>query len=135
MSKKPAKAKKARAKKPPAKPAAPKNATKRGPRRSGKPVVRRRRSLAVLHFFVYWGMVATVWAVIFIAGMLVWYATDLPDVDKITQAAPQPTVTLVSRDGRPIARFGNLYGTAVPLANLPSHLPKAVIATEDPAFL
>ncbi len=89
---------------------------------------------AIFRFLLYWGVVAAVWGLILLVGVLVWYAYDLPDVSHIAETKQQPKVTLLSHDGREMASFGDLYGESVPLTQLPSYLPKAVIATEDRRF-
>jgi len=43
-------------------------------------------------------------------------------------------VTLVTADGQIVATFGDLYGANLSLDELPSYLPKAVMAIEDRRF-
>ncbi len=94
----------------------------------------RRTLLAAFRFLLYWSIVSAVWAAIAVAGLLVWYAKDLPDVGDIAQATRQPTITIISRDGKTIASYGDLYGESVQLRDMPSQLPAAVLATEDRRF-
>lgn len=75
-----------------------------------------------------------VWAAIAVAGLLVWYATDLPDIDDALAATRRPTVTLLAADGSVIATRGDLYGIPLDLGSLPKSLPQAVLATEDRRF-
>ena len=85
-------------------------------------------------FAVYWLSVLVVWGLIAVTGVIFWYAYDLPSVDALRKISRQPTITLVSRDGRRIATYGDLYGQAVAIKDLPAHLPQAVVATEDHRF-
>ena len=93
--------------------------------------VRRRGWLARL---IYWLLVLMVWGVIAVMGVIVWYAYDLPSVDKLSAIQRKPSVTLLDYKGRKIAEFGDVYGVPVQLAELPKHLPSAVVATEDRRF-
>ena len=85
------------------------------------------------HLF-YWLIVLMVWGVIAAMGVIVWYAYDLPSVDKLSAIQRKPSLTLLDHKGRQIARFGDVYGEPVQLSQLPSHLPGAVVATEDRRF-
>jgi penicillin-binding protein 1A len=91
-----------------------------------------RRRLAL--FTLKWGFVAAIWGgfvgLIFIA----WCAYDLPDVSKLNEIKRRASVSLVAADGSLIASYGDLYGSAVALKDLPAYLPQAVIATEDRRF-
>ncbi|MDA1097485.1 MAG: PBP1A family penicillin-binding protein [Proteobacteria bacterium] len=82
----------------------------------------------------YWLVVLVVWGVIAILGVVVWYAYDLPPVDKLSAIQRKPSVTLLDHKGRLIAQFGDVYGEPVQLSQLPVHLPRAVVATEDRRF-
>ncbi|MFP6747760.1 MAG: transglycosylase domain-containing protein, partial [Alphaproteobacteria bacterium] len=83
---------------------------------------------------VYWLVVLLVWGVIAAMGVIVWYAYDLPPVDKLSAIERKPSVTLLDHKGRKIAEFGDVYGLPVQLSQLPRHLPRAVVATEDRRF-
>lgn len=85
---------------------------------------------AVLH----WAFVCAVWLVIAVLGLVVWYSHDLPDVHELGLAGKRPAVTLVAADGSRILHYGDLYGEAVRLDELPKSLPQAVLATEDRRF-
>ncbi len=80
------------------------------------------------------GATVAVWGVLLAAGLVAWYATDLPDVDKAVAATRQPTVRLATAAGAPLAAFGDIHGPAVRLDALPGALVDAVLATEDRRF-
>lgn len=91
-----------------------------------------RRSL--LRRAVIWGVTLSLWAGLAVGGLVVWYAWDLPSVSKIAEMTRQPTVRLLAADGSEIGRFGDLYGDALSVEELPPHLPQAVLAIEDRRF-
>ncbi len=75
-----------------------------------------------------------VWGGVAFAGLIGWYAYDLPDVSKINRFERRPSVTFVSADGATIATYGDLYGGAVGLDEMSPYLPQSVLATEDRRF-
>jgi len=81
-----------------------------------------------------WGGSAAIWGGVALALLLGWYAYDLPDVGDLSPAARKPSVTLVAADGTLLASYGDLFGEAVTLADLPPYLPQAVMAVEDRRF-
>ncbi|MEN8198042.1 MAG: transglycosylase domain-containing protein, partial [Pseudomonadota bacterium] len=83
-----------------------------------------------------YGLAMAVWAAVVLAGVVAWYAYDLPDIEHLEEAAGKraPTVTVQAADGTVLAHYGELYGVAVQLYELPPHLPHAVLAVEDRRF-
>ncbi len=81
-----------------------------------------------------WALALAVWGVLGGLGLVAFYAYDLPDVRRIGTVERAPTVTLLAADGGELVTFGDLYSRPVALADLPPHLPRAVIATEDRRF-
>ncbi len=71
------------------------------------------------------------------AGMvilaIVWLAWTAPLSKSLEPIAP-PQLTLVSSDGRPIARNGAIVDEPVEVAKLPPHVIEAFLATEDRRF-
>ena len=85
--------------------------------------------------FLRLALTASIWGAVGSTALIAWYAYDLPDIARIEAAATRrPAVTLLASDGSQLARIGDLYGAPVRLADLPAHLPQAVIATEDRRF-
>lgn len=97
-----------------------------------KPARRWRRRLAL--FTLKWGTVAAIWTGFIGLVFVAWCAYDLPDVSKLNEIKRRASVSLIASDGSLIASYGDLYGSAVALRDLPPHLPAAVIATEDRRF-
>ena len=72
----------------------------------------------------------------FIVGLaaLGYFALTLPDTRDLTAAQRKPSMTLLAADGSLIATYGDLFGEALRLQELPKYVPQAVIATEDRRF-
>ncbi|MEQ9607331.1 MAG: PBP1A family penicillin-binding protein [Kiloniellaceae bacterium] len=107
-----------------------------GGRNSGKGrkparAVRAKHAAGLLRRVVTWSLVATIWCGVMIAGVLAWYAYDLPEIGEIEKMTRRPNVTLVAADGTRLASFGDRFGATYGLQELPPHLPHAVIAVED----
>ncbi len=103
------------------------------PRRAGRSrVTRKRRSPAAL--LLYWGMIATVWAMAAGAGVIAYQATKLPPVDALAVPKRPPNIAILDENGVLLANRGDTGGAAVRIADLPSYLPKAFIAIEDRRF-
>ncbi|MDH3230264.1 MAG: PBP1A family penicillin-binding protein [Alphaproteobacteria bacterium] len=81
-------------------------------------------------------LAVAVWGMVALAALVAWYAYDLPDIAQLEEAAGKrgPTVTLQAADGSVLAHYGDLYGVAAQLHELPPHLPHAVLAVEDRRF-
>ena len=92
------------------------------------------RRPSALGWALKWLFVAAIWGGIAGLGVVAWYAYDLPDVSRLGEQSRTPSVTLAAADGSTIARFGDLYGPAVLIEHLPTHLKHAVLATEDRRF-
>ena len=93
---------------------------------------RRRRSL--LRRVVTGGLVVAVWIGLIGLGALIYYAHDLPEVDKLATQTREPSVTLVARDGTVLAAHGEVYGETVSLGGVAPSMVKALMAVEDRRF-
>ena len=70
-----------------------------------------------------------------VVGLFVGYcALDLPDIHQITQPQRRPSIALETESGDVFARYGDLYGDHMALADVPKYLPEAIIAIEDRRF-
>lgn len=106
--------------------------TKSTPRKS-----RAKQPLTVGRFFFklfYWGFVLAIWGGIAVAGIVAYYALQLPSSN--TWAVPKrpPNIEIVAADGRLISNRGKMGGQAVALRDLPAYVPEAVISIEDRRF-
>jgi penicillin-binding protein 1A len=82
----------------------------------------------------YWGAVLSLWLVIAGIATLAWVGMHLPPLASLEIPKRPPTIHIVSADGRPLATRGDMGGAAVPLKDLPAHVPKAFLAIEDRRF-
>ncbi len=82
-------------------------------------------------FALKWGVVISIWAAVILGGVVIFYAYDLPSIDKALAATRRPTVVLLDASDREFARSGDVAGDVVRAADLPAHLMQAITATED----
>ncbi len=75
-----------------------------------------------------------IWAAIGLGGLFAYFAYDLPDFRELYVIERRNSVTLKAADGTVLATYGDLYGEHRTLAELPKHLPQALIGTEDRRF-
>ncbi|MBT4905762.1 MAG: PBP1A family penicillin-binding protein, partial [Rhodospirillaceae bacterium] len=84
-----------------------------------------------------WSLVLGIWGGIALAGVLTWYAWNLPAVDALgptADKARRPGVTIVAVDGSLVGGYGDLYGARLTVNELPPQLVQAVVAIEDRRF-
>ncbi len=75
-----------------------------------------------------------VWGVIGLAGLIAYYASQLPPIDQLAVPRRPPNIAILADDGSLIANRGDTGGAAVRLIDLPPYLPKAFVAIEDRRF-
>jgi penicillin-binding protein 1A len=97
-------------------------------RRSGK---RRRFGFGRL---IYWGAVLAIWVVLGVAGLFTWVGMHLPPIQSLEIPKRPPSILINSLDARLFATRGEMGGAALPLKDMPAHLPSAFIAVEDRRF-
>jgi penicillin-binding protein 1A len=109
---------------------------KRGANRKGRSGRRAQvvRAGGLLRRVLTWSLVAAIWCVVVVTGLLAWYAYDLPATGEIEKMTRRPNVTLLAADGTRLASYGDRFGATYSLQELPPHLPHAVIAVEDRRF-
>ena len=95
---------------------------------------RRHKRGSFLWFFIKWGFVLGVWAVLVVGGVVAYEASKLPPMQTLMVPKRPPTVMIQAADGKPLATRGDMGGAAVPLKEVPAYLPKAFIAIEDRRF-
>jgi penicillin-binding protein 1A len=90
--------------------------------------------------FLILGAILLALAALLVLGLLVlgamalWYAQDLPSLDKATDYRPRQHLQVLAADGTEIAQFGTERRVFVPIAATPKLLRDAVIAVEDHGF-
>ena len=98
--------------------------------RGGKP--RKRRS--ILGRLVYGAVVAGIWGVIAVAGIIAYHAAQLPPIDQLAVPKRPPNIAILAADGTLLANRGETGGRTVAIKELPPYLPKAFVAIEDRRF-
>ena len=95
-----------------------------------------RRGFVVLGSLLLAGLVLLLLllAGLFLGGMVLWHAQDLPPLDKATRYRPQQHLQVLTADGVEMAQFGSERRVFVPIAQIPLPLRQAVLATEDRQF-
>lgn len=81
-----------------------------------------------------WSINLALWAAIFIGGVLLWYGSQLPNIEAVYDLKRRPSVTMLAADGQVLTTFGTLYGETVEIKDLPPELIHAIVATEDRRF-
>ncbi len=85
-------------------------------------------------FAVKWGLVASIWGAVAVAGVLAAFWITLPPIETINKFERRPSLVFVDGAGETVATYGDLYGGLVRLDEMPPWLPMAVLATEDRRF-
>lgn len=73
-------------------------------------------------------------ALIGLAALFAYFASDLPDTAELWREGSAPRITLLAADGAPIMMHGAAQGAPLRLSELPRHVPEAVLAVEDRNF-
>ena len=92
----------------------------------------RRRSVLALGLLAAGGLLLATGLVL--AALVLWYAVDLPPLDKVTDYRPHQSMQVFTADGVEIAQFGSERRRFVPVAQTPQLLKDTVLAVEDTGF-
>src|SRR5450432_4181982 len=112
---------------------APRERKPRASRAGGKRKSKGRARRGIGRLF-YWGAVLGLWAVIALAGVIIYVGAHLPAIQALEIPKRPPTIQIVGYDGSVLATRGEMAGSNVALKDLPPYLPKAFIAIEDRRF-
>ncbi len=102
------------------------------PKKKAKQTVKRKKPL--FWRATKWLMVLGLWGGIFLAGVLLWYAKDLPSITQTATFERRSLIVVKAQNGETLARYGESKGENLKASNLPEHLVNAVLATEDRRF-
>ncbi|MEP0942660.1 MAG: PBP1A family penicillin-binding protein [Rhizobiaceae bacterium] len=83
---------------------------------------------------VYWGVVFSLWGGIAVAGIIGFYAAQLPSADNWTIPERPPNMRIVADDQSLVGNRGITGGKALRLEDMSPYIPQAVIAIEDRRF-
>ncbi|MDP2125100.1 MAG: penicillin-binding protein 1A [Parvibaculum sp.] len=115
--------------------APPKSSRRATAAKSGAPRKRApSRSNGRLGSLFYYSSVLALWGVIAFGGLLFWYGLNLPDTSNLYNDRQAPSISIRAADGELLSHRGDLKGGYASLADLPPHVPAAVLATEDRRF-
>lgn len=106
---------------------------KRSPRRKRDPALRFSRRFGVTGFILYWGLVCALWFAVILVGTVTVYSLLAPDPLEAGLSKKPAKLTILAENGKVIAEKG-LRRHHVLLEDMPSHVVKAVLATEDRRF-
>jgi len=81
-----------------------------------------------------WTLVAAIWGMILVGGLVAWYAAELPSIIEKPGVERKPAITVRDVNGATIARYGEFKGNNLDVSELPPHLTYAVMAIEDRRF-
>lgn len=81
-----------------------------------------------------WAFVCAIWGSIFVTGLVLWYARDLPDLAKAAEFDRRAAITFTDENDKIIARYGDIKGQTVTFEEIPKNLINAVISIEDRRF-
>lgn len=79
-------------------------------------------------------LLAAIWGFVALGAIAAYFYLTLPDLEQATRLERGPTAALLARDGAFLASYGELRGQMVTVAELPAHVPRAVVAIEDKRF-
>jgi penicillin-binding protein 1A len=79
-------------------------------------------------------LMMTIWAVIGLGVLILWFSHDLPDLKNIQINSRRPSVLVQSFNGVVLGTYGDLYEDMVKVQDLPPHVPQALMAVEDRRF-
>ncbi len=82
----------------------------------------------------YWGLVLGIWVGIAVAGIVAYYAVQLPASDSWNVPTRPANIRIVATNGQLISNRGQMGGEAVAFHELPQFVPAAVISIEDRRF-
>lgn len=98
--------------------------------RASRPKPKLRRSSIWVNF-----LNILIWCSFLGGVLLVWFAYDLPSVDRLLGETRRPNVIFLARDGQRLGALGDFYGAPIlNLKSLPAYVPQAVVAIEDRRF-
>ena len=97
---------------------------------------RRKRSILSRLFrgIVYWSFVLCLWVGIAGAGLVAYFAAELPGASEWRVPDRPPNIRILAIDGSLIGDRGDTGGESVTISELPAYVPNAVIAIEDRRF-
>ncbi|WP_027486617.1 transglycosylase domain-containing protein [Allorhizobium undicola] len=117
---------------------APRGATAKTPRVPQESARRKTRSgpgfFGAIRRLFYWCITLGIWGGIAVAGVIAYFAAQMPSASSWTIPDRPPNIKIVSVDGTVIANRGATGGEALALEEMSPYLPEAIVAIEDRRF-
>lgn len=113
------------------------------PRRGRAPKAKRtrkgkqKRAFSLWRLFgrlFYWAMTLTIVAGVAGAGIVYYYAMQMPSMNTWKVPDVPPNIRIVAADGQLMSNRGRRGGEAISLRDLPEYVPQAFVAIEDRRF-
>ncbi|MEM7679599.1 MAG: PBP1A family penicillin-binding protein [Pseudomonadota bacterium] len=114
--------------------AAKKTTAKRKPARKTRMSRKKKGGGFSFRAVIKWLFILGLWAGIFLAGLITYYASELPDITKQATFDYRFSISIKSADGSLLARYGDIRGENIAVEDLPSDLIYAVLSIEDRRF-
>ncbi|WP_244909324.1 transglycosylase domain-containing protein [Nitrospirillum viridazoti] len=99
-----------------------------------RPAPKRRSGGPRMPWWVKTLVVLGIWGVMVFAGVVAYFAYDLPEISQVAQFQRRPAVTVLAADGSKLARFGDMRGETLEVSEISPDLVHAVLAVEDRRF-
>lgn len=80
------------------------------------------------------GLVLGIWATIALAGLIGFYALELPNIIDKPEMERKPLIAVEDIDGNVVARYGEFQGETIDISKMPNYLVYAVLSIEDRRF-
>ncbi|AIF81748.1 membrane carboxypeptidase [endosymbiont of Acanthamoeba sp. UWC8] len=97
---------------------------------SGKKSIRKRAVVLLLKV----GFVISLICASLTFLIIAYYSSDLPNIAQVYEFKKQPSFTVLDRNGRILANYGDLQGRDLKFEQIPKTLIQAVVAIEDRRF-
>ncbi|CAO4846154.1 MAG: Penicillin-binding protein 1F [Holosporales bacterium] len=104
------------------------------PPKKGKKLKKVKKRKGILATFFKSLLMIGLWGLMLGGLVLMWFAQDLPDIQKLQGGVRRPSVTIQANDGSVIGTYGDLHEDVIKVQDLPKHVPQALMAVEDRRF-
>lgn len=94
-----------------------------------------RQSMTIpLKTLLNWLASALIWVSVIVGCICLWFAYDLPDIDRLILFKRRAGITLLAKDNTLIGTYGDMHGSFIKSNQLPKHTLQAILSTEDRRF-
>lgn len=83
---------------------------------------------------IYWGFVLSIWGGIALAGIIGYYAMQLPSSESWAVPVRPANIRIIATNGQLLSNRGQMGGEAVAMHELPEYVPAAFVSIEDRRF-